>query len=190
MARTPYLPRRSRTLNQLAVLLVMGLAIIVNGRFMSRGRLVAAQAPPPALNPCGLLTNDEVHALASNENVTAGPPVSALESFICHYTWGAGVQRYVLAVSVDPASRMFAGMNSDSVKQSLQSSVVPGTADAAIPDVGETAVFRAHSAAFVTASAYLKGRVLQVTLDGIDARDEKAQVVSLLKSAASRLQAQ
>ena len=33
----------------------------------------------------------------------------------------------------------------------------------------------------------VKDRVLQVTLDGIDGRDRKAQLVALLKSAASRL---
>jgi hypothetical protein len=33
----------------------------------------------------------------------------------------------------------------------------------------------------------MKGRILQVHLDGIDAREKKDQVIELLKSAASRL---
>jgi hypothetical protein len=62
------------------------------------------------------------------------------------------------------------------------------TEDAAISDVGETGVFKAHSSLYVTASAYLKGRVLQLSLDGFDAREKKGQLLSLLKSAASRMQ--
>jgi hypothetical protein len=48
-------------------------------------------------------------------------------------------------------------------------------------------MFKSYSSVYATASAYLKDRYLQVTLDGIDARDRKGQLISLLKSAASRL---
>ena len=57
----------------------------------------------------------------------------------------------------------------------------------AIPDVGQAAVFKSYSSAYATASALVMDRYLQVTLDGIDARDRKGQLIELLKSAVSRL---
>jgi hypothetical protein len=111
----------------------------------------------------------------------------AQEVFTCRYTWGAGTERYTFAVSVNSVSRMFVGMTGDAVKQHIVSSIKPGTADATIPDIGEAAVFRADSPVYAGASAYLKGRLLQVHLDGLDAREKKDQLISLLKAAASRL---
>jgi hypothetical protein len=64
---------------------------------------------------------------------------------------------------------------------------VPETTDAAIPDVGEAAVFKAYSSVYATATTYLKDRILQVNLEGVDAREKKEQLIALLKSAASRL---
>jgi hypothetical protein len=55
-----------------------------------------------------------------------------------------------------------------------------------IPEVGEAAIFKADSQVYVCATAYLKSRMLQVRLDGSDARDKKDQVIALLKTAASR----
>jgi hypothetical protein len=81
---------------------------------------------------------------------------------------------------------MFSGMNPDAIKQRMQASVITGTMDAVIPDVGDAAVFRAESPVSVQASTYQKGRVLQVRLDGFGARDRKDQLIALLKSAAAR----
>ena len=61
------------------------------------------------------------------------------------------------------------------------------TADAVIPEVGEAAVFRPDSPAYAGATAFIKGRILQVHLDGVYARDKKDQVIELLKLAAGRL---
>ena len=83
--------------------------------------------------------------------------------------------------------RMFPGMSPDQIKQQLLESVKPGTADAVISDVGEAAVFKSDSPLYATATAFLKGRILQVHLDGVDAREKKDQAIALLKSAASRL---
>jgi hypothetical protein len=102
-------------------------------------------------------------------------------------TWGAGTGHVNLDVTVNEASRMFSGMPPDLIKQGLQASVRAGTADAVISDVGEAAVFKADSPVYFHAAAYLKGRILQVQLDGFDAREKKDQVIALLKSAASRL---
>jgi hypothetical protein len=82
---------------------------------------------------------------------------------------------------------MFAGTGPAAIKQALQSSVTAGTADEVIPDVGEAAVFKVDSALYVHGTALVKGRMLQLRLYGFDAREKKDGVISLLKSAASRL---
>jgi hypothetical protein len=122
---------------------------------------------------CGLLTSEEVQACAGDVS--------------CRYTWGSGVGHYTLTLSARQASRVFPGMNAASIRQGLQGRATPGTTDEAIADVGEAAVFKSSSSVYATAAAYLKDRYLQVTLDGIDARDRKGQLISLLKSAVSRL---
>jgi hypothetical protein len=171
--------------HRLIFAVVLGLSIAVHGAPVPGRGTVAAQG----LQPCGLLTTDEIETLAPNEEVSEGvaSAFEALDSSTCRYTWGSGVDRFTLAVYVNPASRAFAGMTPDTIKSSLLSSVTSGTADATIPDVGEAAVFKTYSSVHVSASAYAKGRLLQVNLDGIDARDRKDQLISLLKSAASRL---
>jgi hypothetical protein len=82
---------------------------------------------------------------------------------------------------------MFAGRNVVAIREGLLSSVVPETSDTAVSDVGEAAVFRAHSAMFVGANAFVKDRILHLNLEGFDAREMKSQLISLLKAAASRL---
>jgi hypothetical protein len=78
-------------------------------------------------------------------------------------------------------------MGPDEIKQGLQALVTAATADAVISDVGEAAVFKADSPVYVHATAYSKGRILQLRVDGVDAIDKKDQVIALLKSAVSRL---
>jgi hypothetical protein len=144
----------------------------------------------PGQNPCALLTVEEVQSLApKEEQVSQGAAAtnSDVGSSTCRYTWGAGVGRYSLVVSVNPAPRVFTGMTPDAIKQALVSSAVPETADAVIPDVGNAAVFKSYSRVYAGASAYLKDRVLQVQLDGFDAPEWKGGLISLLKSAASRM---
>jgi hypothetical protein len=165
---------------------ILGLALAAIGTSISKGgSSVAAQGQ----NPCALLTVDEVHALAPKDAVGNGVPsaIASNDFFACQYRWGMGAGRYSLEVSVNPASRAFAGTGPDSIKQGLLSSVAPGTMDAAIPEVGDAAVFKAYSPAYAGASAYVKDRILQVNLDGVDAREKKAQLISLLKLAVSRL---
>jgi hypothetical protein len=167
--------------------LVLGLVIIATGipGPGSGGGTAAAQSS----GPCALLMTDEIEPLASNATIADGVSKS-LETVglsTCRYTWGEGVGRFKLDVTVNEASRMFAGKGPDLIKQGLSESVTAGTADAVIPDIGEAAVFKADSLVYVHATAYLKGRILQVHLDGYDAREKKDQVIALLKSAASRL---
>jgi hypothetical protein len=164
---------------------LLGLAMVGAGVSSPDGRkTLSAQAP----NACALLTNDEIQHLA-DASVTDGAPSSleALGSMTCRYTWGVGVNRFTLDVLVNEASRKFRGMSPDQIKQQLLGSVRVGTADAVLSDIGEAAVFTTDSPLYATASASLKGRILEVHLDGFVARDKKDQVIALLKSAASRL---
>jgi hypothetical protein len=180
------LARRSHRLSRMIVALALGLSTVAIA-FADAG-LSAAQTPAP--NPCALLTIEEVQGLGSPKEHASNGVAEALpaqEVFSCRYVWGTGTERYTLAVSVNSASRMFLGMNGDAIKQNLVSSIKPDTTDATIPDVGEAAVFKADSPVYAGAKAYLKGRLLQVHLDGLDAREKKDQLISLLKSAASRL---
>jgi len=147
---------------------------------------VAAQAA----SSCTLLTTDEIQPLAPKKvTVSAGVPssIEAAGSNWCKYTWGEGVGRFKLDLALTDASRMFTGSSPDAIKQTLQSAVAPGTADAVVTDVGDAAVFKADSAMFVHATAYVKGRILQVQLDGYDAVTKKDDVIKLLKTAASKL---
>jgi hypothetical protein len=146
---------------------------------------VSAQEP----NPCALLIDDEIKPLAAPATAAAGVP-SSFPSFryaSCRYVWGDGIDRVALAVVVADPSRRFPGATPDQIKQRLIESVRTGTDDAVITDVGEAAVFRPDSFAYATATALVKGRLLQVQLDRRGASDEKGLVIGLLKSAASRL---
>ncbi len=144
---------------------------------------VAAQAS----GPCALLKIDDIQPLAPNTKIADGLATSyELGYSACRYTWGSRLGHYTLDVTVGEASRMFSGTPPDLVKPALQALVTAGTADAVITDVGDAAIFKADSPVYVCASAYLKGRILQVHLDGLDAREKKDQVIALLKTAASR----
>ena len=166
----------------------LGLALVATGASIP-GRFdgtVSAQA----LNPCALLTTDEVDSLApSKTSVAAGvsSSVPAYGYMTCRYTWGTGVGRFNLDIAVADASRMFAGVSPDQVKQRLLESVKAETSDAVLSEIGEAAVFKPDSVAYATATALVKGRILQVHLDGLFAREKKDQIVDLLKAAAARL---
>jgi hypothetical protein len=149
------------------------------------GPTVAAQEP----TPCALLTDDELKSVAPSTSVAAGLP-NSLPSFgyaNCRYAWGAGTGRYTLVVVVTEASRIFPGMTPDQTKQRLLESVRAGTADTVVPDVGDAAVFKLESYVHAVGTAFAKGRILQVQLDGYGALGKRDQVIGLLKSAASRL---
>lgn len=181
------LARGPRAGYRLASTLVLGLAMVGTGVVsLAGGRgTVSAQAP----NACGLLTIAEIQPLAPKANIAAGVS-SSLQSVgtaTCRYTWGVGADRFTLDVIVNEASRTFPGSSPDQVKQRLTESVRVGTADAVLSDVGEAAVFKSDSPLYANATAALKGRILEVHLDGFVAREKKDQVIALLKSAVSRL---
>ena len=179
--------RRHNRESGFAAAFALGLALVVVGA-PGPGRVdgtVSAQA----LNPCALLTVDEVEALAGKTSVAEGVSnsVPAFGYGACRYKWGAGTGVFKLDVTVNEASRVFPGVSPDQIKQRLLESVRAGTADAIVTDVGEAAVFKPDSPVYASAFALVKGRIVAVHLDGVYARERKDQVLSLLKSAASRM---
>ena len=178
------LSRRTRRQYRGATAFVLALAAVATGVPGGGRNSVAAQMP----NPCALLTTEEIQPLAGNATIADGLPISpAVGSTRCRYAWGTGTGRFTLDVSVSEAVRMYPEVSPERIKQQLLESVRPETADAVIPEVGEAAVFKPDSPAYAGATAFIKGRILQVHLDGVYARDKKDQVIELLKLAAARL---
>jgi len=178
--------RRLNSGHRVAFAVVLGFAFVAAGAPSPEGGgILSAQAP----NPCALLTLDEIKPVASNGSVGDGvsKAIPAVGYAACRYVWGEGVGRFTLDVTINDSSRIFTGMGPDQIKRRLLGSVRAGTTDTVIPEIGEAAVFRPDSPAYATATALVKGRLLQVHLDGLFAREKKNQVVALLKSAAARL---
>ncbi len=178
---------RRRSGYRVAAAVMLGVALAVAGASwpVPMARTVSAQA----LNACALLTDDEIKPLGGKTTVAAGVsnPPTPFGDVTCRYAWGDGVDRYKLVVAVLEASRMFPGSTPDQIKQRLLESVRAGTQDAVIPQIGDAAVFKPDSVVYATATAFVKGRMLQVQLDGLGAVEKKDQVIELLKSAAARL---
>jgi hypothetical protein len=169
-----------------ALRLFVAVAIVAAGAASQRSQSVLAAQ---AASPCALVMVEEIEPLA-NTIVGEGVPgsLAAAGTSSCRFAWGTGAWRHTLDVIVRDASRVFPGAGPDSIKQGLAASAKPETTDSVIADVGEAAVFKSESPVFAYATAYLKGRILQVRLDGADALEGKAHVVAILKSAAARLQ--
>lgn len=185
MINRSWFPRRPHGGYRFAAAFVLTLSMIAAGVSGPAGSSVSAQAP----NPCSLLSTEEIQPLAPAEvSIPAGVSSSlqAMGSATCRYMWGAGTERTRLEVIVSDASRMFPGTSPDQIKSRLQS-VRAGTPDAVVSELGEAAVFKSDSPYYANATAFLKGRILEVHLDGRTARESKDQVIGLLKSAASKL---
>jgi len=166
---------------------VLAAAFVATGApgSLSSGGTLSAQEP----NACALLKVEEIEHLTPKTTVNAGVAASlpAFGAVTCQYAWGVGADRFKLDVIVNDAARTFPGMSPDQIKQLLLESVKTGTHDAVVPEVGEAAVFKPASPVFASATALVKGRLLQVNLDGGFAGEMKDQVVELLKSAAARM---
>jgi hypothetical protein len=162
------------------ILVLTGLAVPGTGSF------VVAQT---SSNPCGLLTIDEIEPLAAMQTVVDGiaNATPSAGRAACRYEWGAGTGRYTLDIIVSDASRMYAGTSPDAIKQGLASVPTVGSVGEAIPDIGDAAAFKSDSPFLATTTAFMKGQILQLNLDGYDARAKKDQVIGLLKAASARL---
>ena len=172
--------------NRFVIALVLNLALVAGAPGSGLvGINVSAQEP----DVCALVTDDEIGSLAPEEAIAKGIS-GALPSFglvACHYTWGTGIDRFKLDISIQESSRMFPGMTPEQIKQRLVESVKVGTDETVLSEIGEAAVVKPDSAFYVTATAFMKGRILQVRLDGLTASAKRDQVIGLLKAAASRL---
>jgi hypothetical protein len=186
----------------MSALLLTWTLIGTGAGFRGGSASVSAQTP----DPCALLMTSEIEDsfrgpalrfwqkpfVQSTTNLTVANGVASPNDAIgvakCQYAWGAGTGHFTLDVVVSDPARGYARMTPDMVKQQLQSMVKTGTADEALTDVGDVAVFTSDSYHLATTTALVKGRILRVQLDGYDARDKKDGVIRLLKSAASRLQ--
>ncbi len=172
---------------------MLGLAMVGGVFSLVGGRgTVSAQAQAQALNPCTLLTVDEIQQLTAEASAGDGvsSPLEAVRAVACRYAWGAGVNRLKLDVVVNEASQMFPGMKlaTRSSSDSLESARKPERLT--LVTSGRRRSRRVHvrlAPTTPTATAALKGRVVAVRVDGRVAREKKDQVIALLKAAVSRL---
>jgi len=172
-----------RHLHALAPVLV-GVTIAVTAGPAPGSRAVSAQTR----DACSLLTPDEIQTLVPKDHATGtATAIPPADFTMCRYAWGVGIERVSVVVTVSPASPAYAGQGPDAIKKEFVASVVPDTSDTVVPDVGDAAVFKSISPAYAIASAYVKGRLLQVYFDGLDAADQKPQLISVMKAAAARL---
>jgi hypothetical protein len=97
--------------------LVLGLALVVTGA-SSPGLVGTVSAQ--AVNPCALLTVDEIEPLASTS--VADGVSNSLPAFgyvACRYMWGVGIGRFKLDVIVTEPSGMFGDRRSRRVQTRL-----------------------------------------------------------------------
>ncbi len=154
--------------------------------------LIIVEAPAvaaPGRNVCALLTAAEIQSVAPGVHVGDGvASTDPIGSLNCRYLWEAGDRTPGrLNVTVGDATRWFPGMSPDLIRQGVLKTARPGTADAVIRGVGEAAVFTSDAPIRAKTLAYLKGRILNVELEGPGARGKKDQVIALLRSAAGRI---
>ena len=167
--------------------LVVGLALVCLGVSESPDR---AQKPGDG---CALLQAAEIQTLAGTAKVGAGKATTdALGSRMCQYEWGTGgnVQggRSFLNVSVTATSKTFPGMDASLVRQGLLANAKPGTPNtAAIPGIGDAAIYESDDPIRVKTTALAKGNMLIISFESRDARAKKDQLITLLKLAAGRL---
>jgi hypothetical protein len=152
---------------------------------------LAAQAQ--AKDACSLLRMDEVQSLGSSAKISDGVSTTdQLGSVVCTYRWTAGTnaasaRNQFQVINGDP-NRMFPAVAPAQIKEGLLRPANQGQANASVvPGIGDACIFKSDSPTTADVTAYVKGRVLTVSVKGPDARSRKDQLVALLKIAASRL---
>ena len=181
------------------LLLLSSLISTVAARGWSTSVLAQAQ------DPCALLMTSEIEDISGGEKprlwqrpfatepsrttvANGDSSVNAAIGFAsCQFVWGSGTFRFKLDVTVSDASRMGPGASPEALRQHLQAMVKAGTAAEGITEAGDAAVFTSDSYYLATTTAIVKGRLLRIQLDGLDARDKKDGMIRLLKAAAARL---
>jgi hypothetical protein len=151
----------------------------------------AVEAQKPA-DPCALLQQAEIQALAGGAKVGPGKADSTASTRACTYEWGTGgnVQsgRSFLSVRLSPISDAFPGMDPSLVQEGLLANAKAGKPNTAmIAGIGDAAVYESDDPIRVSTTALAKGNLLIVKFESADARAKKVQVIVLLKAAAGRL---
>jgi hypothetical protein len=152
-------------------------------------RRVEAAAAPQAKSACALVTAADVQPLAGRVVDGKAEPPDPLGSLACRYEWGAGRTNFSVIVINGDASRMWPGMSPALVKQGLLGAAMPGNRlnSSAVSGIGDAAILESSATTQAKATAYVKGRILIITLEGPNAGGKKDQVLALLKTAAARL---
>jgi hypothetical protein len=189
MMNIPPRPRRPRAGHRVGAAFVLGLAMVGAGVSSPGGHGGISAQSAQTLNPCALLKVEEIEPLGGKATVSEGVPGSleAFGSVSCRYAWGVGVNRLQLEVILNEAARMFPGMSPFQIRQHLLDVGRFGAIGEAVSDVGDAAVFTSDSHLIASAIATSKGHILEVRLDGIEARESKDELIELLKTAVSRL---
>jgi hypothetical protein len=145
-------------------------------------------------DPCSLLKAPDLQAIAPGVSVGPGTVTRQPElgSATCSYHWGPGSNaasgRFNLHVTVSDASKAFPGTSGATIIQGLLAETKKRHSTAVVvPGVGQAAIFKSEAPIRANTTAYIKGLILQVDLDGLDGRTKKDQVIALLKAAAARL---
>jgi hypothetical protein len=145
-------------------------------------------------DPCTLVRALDLQALF--QNGPAGPGAvekhPEIGSATCTYQWGTGSNaysgRFNFHVTVSELSKTYPGTDREVLKAGLLAETKkPGENAVAISGVGDAAIYKSGSPIRSETTAIVKAFFLQVDLDGPDGRGKKDQVISLLKTAASRM---
>jgi hypothetical protein len=158
---------------------------------LSSGALRAAPSVP---DPCTVLKQADIQAFAGGAKVGAGAAhtLPAGMGADCKYTWGSGVNAatglWTIVVTVGESSKQYPGMGLETLQEAFAMQTRPDPANASlVSGAGEAAVYTSGSPREVNMTAYVKGLILQIHLEGPAARAKKDQAIALLKTAATRL---
>jgi hypothetical protein len=166
--------------------LIVGAAIAASAAIT----VIAQTAPAPMpKDPCALLTAKEIQPLAQPATVGDGLPgtVASMGSITCNYSWNGGAPGadFQVHVMVTEAAKAFPGMSTTLLKQAMYAKVKGAGAE--VPGIGDAATFISETPTQARGNALIKGLVVQVDLDGPNARLKKDQIIALLKIAAGRV---
>jgi hypothetical protein len=158
---------------------------------LSSGALRAAPSSP---DPCTVLKQADVQAFAGGAKIGAAVATTfpAGMGASCQYRWGSGASPaaglWTLVVNVGEASKQYPGMDLATLQEAFAMQTRPDPANASlITGAGEAAVYTSASPREVNMTAYVKGLILQIHLEGPTARMKRDQAIALLKTAAARL---
>lgn len=153
--------------------------------------LGAASSPP---DPCALLTPADLQSLAGSTTIAAGVATTlpAGMGTTCRYKWGAGASAraglWTVDINIGDAAKLYPGMGLSTIKEGFVMQTRPDPANATlVSDAGEAAVYTSATPLQVNLTAYVKGRILQIGIEGPTARSKRDQAIALLKVAARRI---